>query len=330
MASIRNLEAPKTVMLDRDGMPLPLWYQWFALVGNVLVAMTSSGTTAQRPTKFLWVGRNYWNTTLAQMEWYDGASWVTWSGGGGGAPTNASYVTMALNATLTNERVLTAGTNITITDGGANGPVTIAAATGAPSTATYVTMTTDAGLANERTLAVGSPLTLSDGGAGNPVTLDFDETVTLGNNARVAVSRNSGATVGTRRRLNFIEGTNVTLTIADDPGNEEVDVTINASGGGGGGSVTSGSATVDFGFAAALEGDIASVSVALPSVLSTSEIAVSPRYLSTLPDHDAEDYAIEGITATVGAVTAGVGFDIYAYAPAGTWGRYNVDYLVNV
>ena len=48
-------------------------------------------------------------------------------GGGGGAPTNASYVTLATDATLTNERVLTAGSNITITDGGAGSTVTIAA-----------------------------------------------------------------------------------------------------------------------------------------------------------------------------------------------------------
>lgn len=48
-------------------------------------------------------------------------------GGGGGAPTTASYVTLGTDATLTNERVLTAGANITITDGGAGGPVTIAA-----------------------------------------------------------------------------------------------------------------------------------------------------------------------------------------------------------
>lgn len=46
-------------------------------------------------------------------------------GGGGGAPTNATYVTMSLNGTLTNERVLTAGNNVTITDSGANSTVTI-------------------------------------------------------------------------------------------------------------------------------------------------------------------------------------------------------------
>ena len=52
---------------------------------------------------------------------------VASSAGGGGAPTSASYVTLGTDATLTNERVLTAGANITVTDGGAGGPVTIAA-----------------------------------------------------------------------------------------------------------------------------------------------------------------------------------------------------------
>jgi hypothetical protein len=47
------------------------------------------------------------------------------AGGGGGAPTNAEYVVMSLDATLTDERVLTAGTGITIVDGGAGGNVTI-------------------------------------------------------------------------------------------------------------------------------------------------------------------------------------------------------------
>ena len=56
--------------------------------------------------------------------------------------------------------------------------------------------------------------------------------------ARVVVRKNTGANVGIRRRLNLIEGANVTLTVADDGGNEEVDVTI-ASAGGGTGSDTS-------------------------------------------------------------------------------------------
>jgi hypothetical protein len=47
-------------------------------------------------------------------------------GGGGGAPTDAEYVTLATDATLTNERVLTAGTGISLADGGAGLAATIA------------------------------------------------------------------------------------------------------------------------------------------------------------------------------------------------------------
>ena len=48
------------------------------------------------------------------------------TGGSSGAPSDAEYVVMSLNGTLPNERKLTAGTGISITDGGANGNVTIA------------------------------------------------------------------------------------------------------------------------------------------------------------------------------------------------------------
>ena len=51
--------------------------------------------------------------------------------------------------------------------------------------------------------------------------------------AKVTVRKNTGVDTGSRRRLNFIEGSNVTLTVADDPTNEEVDVTIASSGGSG-------------------------------------------------------------------------------------------------
>ena len=48
---------------------------------------------------------------------------------------------------------------------------------------------------------------------------------TMDGNARVAVKK-AGSVIGTRRGVNLIEGANVTLTVADDAANEEVDVTI--------------------------------------------------------------------------------------------------------
>jgi len=40
------------------------------------------------------------------------------------------------------------------------------------------------------------------------------------------VRKNSGSLIGTRRQLNFIEGDGVSLSVADDAGDGEVDVTI--------------------------------------------------------------------------------------------------------
>ena len=47
------------------------------------------------------------------------------------------------------------------------------------------------------------------------------------------IIRKAGTLIGVRRTLNLIEGTNVTLTIADDSVNDRVNVTIAASGGSG-------------------------------------------------------------------------------------------------
>jgi hypothetical protein len=51
----------------------------------------------------------------------------TWAApsGGSGAPSDAQYVVLALNGTLTDERVLTEGDGLQITDGGAGGNVTL-------------------------------------------------------------------------------------------------------------------------------------------------------------------------------------------------------------
>jgi len=51
-------------------------------------------------------------------------------GGGSGAPTTSQYVLLSADATLPNERVLTAGSNVTVTDGGAGSTVTVAALAG--------------------------------------------------------------------------------------------------------------------------------------------------------------------------------------------------------
>lgn len=68
-------------------------------------------------------------------------------------------------------------------------------------------------------------------GAGQPAEGNHGHSGTLDANARLAVNKNSGATIGTRRRINLIEGPNMTLTVADDAANEEVDITFEAQSG---------------------------------------------------------------------------------------------------
>ncbi len=55
-----------------------------------------------------------------------GIAWAAAPGAGSGAPSTAQYLTLATDATLSNERVLTAGTGIGFTDAGAGSTLTVA------------------------------------------------------------------------------------------------------------------------------------------------------------------------------------------------------------
>ncbi|MFA5037613.1 MAG: hypothetical protein WC479_10620, partial [Candidatus Izemoplasmatales bacterium] len=92
------------------------------------------------------------------------------------APVSSAFVTIGSDATLSAERALTAGPNITITDGGANSTVTIQAwsgtdATKAPVSSAYVTIGNDATLSADRALTAGANIIMTDGGANGAVTL---------------------------------------------------------------------------------------------------------------------------------------------------------------
>lgn len=60
--------------------------------------------------------------------------------GGGGAPTNAQYLVLALDGVLTDERRFVPGTGLTAVDGGAGGDYTLNASPGTPAI-TVVTST---------------------------------------------------------------------------------------------------------------------------------------------------------------------------------------------
>lgn len=97
---------------------------------NVVFAGPASGSAAAPAwRKIIFADWDSNGCTSGQIPKWGGASWACAddAGASSGAPVGASYVAIATDATLTNERVLTAGSNITISDGGAGNPVTIAA-----------------------------------------------------------------------------------------------------------------------------------------------------------------------------------------------------------
>ncbi len=93
-----------------------------------------------------------------------------------------------------------------------------------------------------RVLAQGSDtdigLRLDPKGAGK-VTVGLDQVVTTADvvaieaNAKVDVAF-EGVSVGKRRQINFITGSNIAYVVTDDAGNERVDVEISSTGGGSG------------------------------------------------------------------------------------------------
>lgn len=144
--------------------------KWSSTDTGVSVEAFATGTTPTRPA----VPSTILTVTPVQSAGVGGSG----GGGGGGAPTDASYVTLGTNATLTNERVLTAGTGITLTDGGAGGALTIAASGFAPSTVPYLTVGNTTDLSAERAIAVADGLTYSDGGANSSFTISGIDLVT--------------------------------------------------------------------------------------------------------------------------------------------------------
>lgn len=130
---------------------------------------------------------------------------VTWTSGSFNGSANVTGT-----ATLANSGV-TAGTYSKVTVD-AKGRVTSGASLASSDLPTY----TGAITSSQVTSALGFTPYNSTNPSGY---------ITQDGNARIGVE-NNGTLIGTRRRINFIAGSNVTLNIADDAAGEEVDVTI--------------------------------------------------------------------------------------------------------
>ena len=124
------------------------------------------------------------------------------------------------------------GANVTLTiaDDSGNDEVDVTVATNGVVTAAFTAIDAPSGtdpVADSTTdtlqmlVASGSNLTITGDSSADSVSWDWDG---------VTVRENSGSSVGTRPRLNFIEGSNIALTIADDGIADEIDITVAATG----------------------------------------------------------------------------------------------------
>lgn len=193
------------------------------------------------------------------------------SGGGSGAPDDATYLVLSNNSSLTRERRLNlSGSNITMTDNGPNSTVVLdlstittpgsftyssitvdaygritSAASGTPptpSSAPYVTVTNDPTLSNERALVGGLGVLLNDGGPNNNLTVNVNNNVvaTLTGSTFSGPVSSLGGLTGSLFRLPsgisyLVAGSNVTI-VSQSNGQIVISAASGGGGGGGGGS----------------------------------------------------------------------------------------------
>lgn len=178
------------------------------------------------PDAYQWIGTAEWRLgtsvgSSGQCLCSNGSaaspSWQTVSGGGGGG-----YATVQDEGTPLTQRA-------TINFIGA----ALTAADNAGSSRTDVTLSQSPASASVvgtgRTITAGTGLT-GGGDLSADRSIALDSTALLDNQARVMVRANTGSNVGPRRRLNFIQGTGITINPVDAPATEEVNITIATTG----------------------------------------------------------------------------------------------------
>ena len=72
-----------TALLDKDGKPTRSGSEWLNLIWLAANSVTESGTTAQRPTSSLWIGRYYYDTTLNLPIYVNSVSPAVWKDAAG-------------------------------------------------------------------------------------------------------------------------------------------------------------------------------------------------------------------------------------------------------
>lgn len=216
------------------------WSTWFTKVFQACFSIYQSGTTAERPTTNLWVGRSYFDTTLGVKVWYDGATWVV-PGLSGGQNT---FTTIAVSGqsdivadSASDTLTVAAGSKISITTNAATDTLTIAttgaAASGSNTDITSVLLN-QTGLVvkggSSNALTIKPNETLSVGRTLSVITGDSDRSLTLTGDASISgthTGTSSGTNTGDQTSVSGNAGTATALQNARNIDGQSFDGTAN-------------------------------------------------------------------------------------------------------
>ena len=80
----KNFDYPSnSPVVDSDFSASTPWQAWFSRVHSIVVTGQQSGVTAKRPTTQLWIGRQYFDTTLNKPVYVSAVKPVVWRDGAG-------------------------------------------------------------------------------------------------------------------------------------------------------------------------------------------------------------------------------------------------------
>lgn len=67
-----------TPVVDSDGTAMPPWQMWFSRVNTIVATGQQSGPTSARPTTQVWIGRQFYDTTISKPVFVSSVKPIVW------------------------------------------------------------------------------------------------------------------------------------------------------------------------------------------------------------------------------------------------------------
>jgi hypothetical protein len=65
-------------IVDDKRMAFRTWMQWLSSAHNIILSVQQSGPTAERPVSMLWIGRQFYDTTLNKPVYVQAVKPTVW------------------------------------------------------------------------------------------------------------------------------------------------------------------------------------------------------------------------------------------------------------